>query len=382
MPLVLGVPRETAPGETRVATTPDAVQRLKKKGVTVRVESGAGATAGFPDAAYTNAGAEVVDRATVYQADVVAKVAAPDANERKLLRADGILISFLQSLDDLDTVQAIAKTGVTAMAMEMVPRITRAQKMDALSAMSTVAGYKAVLLAADTLPKFFPLLTTAAGTLRPAKVFIIGAGVAGLQALATARRLGAITFGYDIRTAAAEQVESVGAEFVTLTLPSDDAEDAGGYAKALGQSEAEQQIALMAEEVAKYDVVITTALIPGRPAPLLLNEDAVRNMPEGSVIIDLAAPNGGNCALTQPDEAVHAHGTTILGPTNLVASMPLHASQMYARTVMAMVLDFLTDEGTFRRDFEDEVFVGACVTHEGAVVHERVKGKLDVGSEK
>ncbi|MEO1075690.1 MAG: Re/Si-specific NAD(P)(+) transhydrogenase subunit alpha [Bacteroidota bacterium] len=382
MPLVLGVPRETAPGETRVATTPDAVQRLKKKGVTVRVESGAGATAGFPDAAYTNAGAEVVDHATVYQADVVAKVAAPDANERKLLRTDGLLISFLRPLDDLDTVQAIAETGVTAMAMEMVPRITRAQKMDALSAMSTVAGYKAVLLAADTLPKFFPLLTTAAGTLRPAKVFVIGAGVAGLQALATARRLGAITFGYDIRTAAAEQVESVGAEFVTLTLPSDDAEDAGGYAKALGKSEAEQQIALMAEEVAKYDVVITTALIPGRPAPLLLNEDAVRNMPEGSVIIDLAAPNGGNCALTQPDEVVHQHGTTILGPTNLVASMPLHASQMYARTVMAMVLDFLTDEGTFRRDFEDEVFVGTCVTHEGAVVHERVRSKLEVRSEK
>ena len=371
---LLGVPRETGPGETRVAITPDAVPRLTKAGHEVVVERGAGEAAYCPDADYEAQGARVGSRADALGADVVATVQPPE-DELDALRSGAAVVGFLQPLDRPELAQALASRGVTALSMELVPRITRAQKMDALSAMSTVAGYKAVLLAADLLPKFYPLLTTAAGTIRPAQVLVLGAGVAGLQALATARRLGAVTSAYDIRPAAREQVESVGAKFVELELDTSDAEDKGGYAKALAEDQAARQVELLARHVAKADVVISTALIPGRAAPVLITQEGVEGMQPGSVVVDLAAANGGNCAVTQPDERVLHGDVQVVGPTNLPATMPLHASQMYARTLSALVLEF-TDEGAFALDFDDEIAQGACVAHGGEVVHERVRGLL------
>ncbi len=379
MPTV-GVPRETAPGERRVAATPETAGRLAKAGYEVTVEAGAGAGAFFLDAEFEAAGARLGSRVDALGADVVLTV-SPPTDELDALRPGAVVVGFLRPLDDPALAQALAAQGVTALAMELVPRTSRAQKMDALSAMSNIAGYKAVLLAADRLPKFFPLLTTAAGTVRPAQVLILGAGVAGLQALATARRLGAVTSAYDIRPAAREQVESVGARFVELELDTAEAEDQGGYAKALKEDEQARQVELLARHVAKADVVITTALIPGRQAPVLITERGIAGMRPGSVIVDLAAANGGNTAITRADEAVEHAGVRVLGPTNLAAEMPRHASELYARTVMALVLEF-TAEGAFRPDFEDEIFQSACVTHDGAVVHERVRGKSEVGSQK
>ncbi len=374
MAVTIGVPRETAPGEHRVALTPDVADRLAKIGYTVVVERGAGASAYFPDADYEAAGVRLAGRDEALGADLVATVQPPEEELGKL-RSGATLVGFLQPLDRPGLSASLAAQGVTAFSMELVPRITRAQKMDALSAMSTVAGYKAVLLAADTLPKFYPLLTTAAGTIRPAQVLVLGAGVAGLQALATARRLGAVTSAYDVRPAAREQVESVGAKFVELELDTSDAEDRGGYAKALAEDQQARQVELLARHVAKADAVISTALIPGRAAPVLLTESGVEAMASGSVVIDLAAANGGNCALTRADERVVHAGVQVLGPTNLPASMPLHASQMYARTLAALVAEF-TAEGAFAPDFADEIVQGACVAHGGAVVHERVRGLL------
>jgi len=371
---VIGIPRETAPGESRVALTPDMVGRLAKSGYDFVVERGAGASAYLPDADYEAAGATMGDRDKALGADLVATVMPPE-DEFDKLRSGAVVIGFMQPLDRPELAAALAERGVTALSMEMVPRITRAQKMDALSAMSTVAGYKAALVAADLLPKFYPLLTTAAGTIRPAQVLVLGAGVAGLQALATARRLGAVTSAYDIRPAAREQVESVGAKFVELELDTSDAEDKGGYAKALGKNDQARQVELLARYVAKADVVISTALIPGRPAPVLITETGVEGMQPGSVILDLAAANGGNCAVTKADERVVHGGVQVFGPTNLPATMPLHASQMYARTLGALVTEF-TDEGAFSPDFDDEILQGACVTHSGEVVHERVRGLL------
>ena len=375
MPFTVGVPRETAPGETRVALTPDVVQRLARKGATVVVERGAGEAAAFPDADYAAAGAAVVDRAAALGADLVATVQGLDDDALGGLRRGALVVGLLRPLDDPAAADRLARAGATAVAMELVPRITRAQKMDALSAMSSVAGYKAALLAADALPRFFPLLTTAAGTVKPARVLVLGAGVAGLQALATARRLGAVTAAYDVRAAAREQVESVGARFVELALETGDAEDRRGYAKALAEEQQARQVALLAEHVAAHDVVISTALIPGRPAPRLIEREGVEAMKPGSVIVDLAAANGGNCALTQPDARVVHAGVQILGPTNLPAGMPTHASQMYARTVAAFILDYLTEDG-FRLDLDEEILREAVVTHGGAVVNERVKGKV------
>ncbi len=374
MAVTIGVPRETVPGERRVALSPDMVARLKKEGYDLIVERGAGETAYFPDADYEAQGARLVSRDEVLGADVVVTVQPPE-DDLHALRSGATLVGFLQPLDRPDLSQSLAERGVTAFSMELVPRITRAQKMDALSAMSTVAGYKAVLLAADTLPKFFPLLTTAAGPIRPAQVLVLGAGVAGLQALATARRLGAVTSAYDVRPAAREQVESVGAKFVELELDTSDAEDKGGYAKALAEDQQARQVELLARHVAKADVVISTALIPGRAAPVLITQSGVEGMQSGSVIIDLAAANGGNCALTRADEPVRHGGVQILGPTNIAAAMPLHASQMYARTVTALLTEFTTD-GVFTPDFDDEIVQGACVTHGGKVIHERVRGML------
>jgi NAD(P) transhydrogenase subunit alpha len=370
MPTLIGVPRETARGERRVALVPEVVARLVAQGFEVVVESGAGAGAFHDDDAYREAGARVGDRAAALGADVVACVAAPEDVEH--LRPGGALVGMLRPLDDREGMERLARTGVMAIALEMVPRITRAQKMDALSAMATVAGYRAVLLAAEALPRFFPLLTTAAGTVRPARVLVLGAGVAGLQAIATARRLGAQVSAYDVRAAAAEEARSLGAKFVELALDTAAAEGTGGYAAALDEERQRRQVELLGEHVAASDVVICTALIPGRRAPLLVSAEAVHAMPPGSVVVDLAAPNGGNCALTRPGEGVQAGGARVLGPLNLPAEMPMHASQMYARTVAALVTDF-TRDGRFDPDPEDEIFRAACITRGGEVVHERVR---------
>jgi NAD(P) transhydrogenase subunit alpha len=375
MPLTIGVPTETAPGERRAALVPDAVARLAKEGAEVIVQSGAGAEAYLADAVYEAAGARIGTRADAWAADIVARVQGPAAEDLPLLGAGRTLIGFLRPLDDPRGMAALAQTGVTALAMELVPRTTRAQKMDALSAMAAIAGYRAVLVAAETLPKFFPLLTTAAGTIRPAKVLVLGAGVAGLQAIATARRLGAVVSAYDVRAAAAEEARSLGATFVQLDLDTAGAEGGGGYAAALDEERQRRQVELLGEHVAASDVVISTALIPGRRAPLLVSEEAVRRMEPGSVVVDLAAPNGGNCALTQPGQTVDFDGVRVLGPLNLPAEMPLNASQMYARTLSAMILEWLKD-GAFAPPADDDIFRSACVARDGEVVNERVRAML------
>lgn len=373
MPLTLGVPRETAPGEQRVSIVPDVAARLAQAGFEVRVERGAGEGAFHPDADYEAQGARIVSRADALAADVVAVVQTPD--DLAALRRGSVLVGFLSPLDQPQTALALAAQGVTTLAMELVPRISRAQKLDALSAMSSIAGYKAVLMAADALPRYFPLLTTAAGTVKPAQVLVLGAGVAGLQAIATARRLGARVAAFDIRAAVREEIESLGAQFVDLEVEKQSAAETGGYAQAQAEDAQRRQADQLAPHVGRADVVITTALIPGRPAPLLITEEAVAAMPPGSVIVDLAAANGGNCALTVPGETVVRNGVTIIGHTNLPALVPAHASQLYARTVAALVLDF-TKDGQFTPDFNDEVFRGVCLTHEGEVVNQRVRALL------
>ena len=372
--LLVGVPRETAPGETRVAATPDTVKRLARKSVDVAVERGAGETAFFSDDAYAAAGARIVDRAEALAADVVATVRGlPDASG---VRRCAVVIGLLRPLDDPAALAPLVSSGATVIAMELVPRTTLAQSMDALSAMSSVAGYRGVLLAAERLPQFFPLLTTAAGTLRPARVLVLGAGVAGLQALATARRLGAITSAYDVRAAAREQVESVGATFVVLDTAAADAETAGGYARALTDAEQAAQTAALERHIAEANVLITTALIPGRAAPRLVTAAGVAAMAPGSVIVDLAAPGGGNVEGTVPGETVvTAGGVSILAPLDLATGMPRHASEMYARTVEALVSAYARD-GAFALDLSDEILAGAVVATGGRVVNARVAALL------
>ena len=373
--MTLGVIRETLPGERRVALVPQTVSVLRKKGLEVLVESSAGVRAGFSNEAYEQVGARIVAEDVAWQADIVVSVSPLPKENIERLRPGTVLVGFMRPLDEPVRVQWLAGHSITGLALELVPRISRAQKMDALSAMASLAGYKAVLVAANTLPRFFPLLTTAAGTVRPATATILGAGVAGLQAIATARRLGARVWGYDIREAAREEVKSLGAQFVELDLELDDMQDEGGYAKALMAAKAEQQTHLLVPHLAKSDVVITTAQIPGRRAPLLVDEEAVQAMKPGSVIVDLAASTGGNCIWTEPDKTVIRENVHIYGPTNLPATMPDHASFLYARTVTAMIAEFV-QEGVFTPDFEDEVFNGACVCHNGIVVHERVSSLL------
>lgn len=376
MALSIGVAAEQAEGEQRVAFVPEVAQRLARADIEVRVERGAGARAFHTEADYVAAGAHVVSREEALAADVVVAVQA-DALEPAALREGQVLVGLMQPLDRPERVRVFAEHGVTTLAMELVPRISRAQKMDALSAMSSLAGYRAVLKAALALPKFFPLLTTAAGTIRPADVLVLGAGVAGLQAIATARRLGARVKGYDIREAVREEVQSLGAKFVELDLEVE-GEGEGGYARALMEEKAKQQTKLLVPFIGEADVVVTTALIPGRPAPMLVTDEALQAMDPGSVVVDLAAPNGGNCAATEPGQTVTAHGVQVVGPLNLPAEMPVHASQLYARTVLALLEAFI-DEGAFHPNFEDEVFAGACVTHDGEVVHERVRQALGAG---
>jgi NAD(P) transhydrogenase subunit alpha len=351
----IGVPKETVPGERRVALVPDAVQKLVQKHHEVVVETGAGAEASAPDADYEATGATIGDP---FGAEVVVAVHRPDEGR---LRDGHVLVGLLQPLSEPEAMERLAARGVTAFALESIPRITRAQPMDALSSQATVAGYKAVLLAAERLPRFLPMLTTAAGTVRPAKVLVLGAGVAGLQAIATARRLGAQTFGFDVRPVVREQVESLGASFLDLGIVGEETE--GGYARELTAEEQERQQAELERRLPEFDVVITTALIPGRPAPLLIPEAAVEAMQPGSVIVDLAADAGGNCELTEQGTDCVRHGVTILGPSNLPASMPVDASRLYSRNVSAL-LEHLAPEGRLELDFEDEITAAACVTRQ------------------
>ncbi len=367
----VGVPREATPGERRVALVPDSVTKLVEAGVEVVVETGAGAAASFRDAAYEAAGAHVAanDEALYGDADLVAKVQKPAAEEIERLREGTVLVSFLQPLVDAEVARALAERGVTSFAMDSMPRITRAQPMDALSSQSTVAGYKAVLLAAATLGKFFPMLTTAAGTIAPARLLVLGAGVAGLQAIATARRLGAVVSAFDVRPVVKEQVESLGASFLELDV--EGAEGTGGYAVALAEDAEERERELIGRHVQESDAVVSTALIPGKRAPLLITEDAVLGMRPGSVIVDLAAEAGGNCAVTEPGETVVRDGVTVIGETNLPSTMPVHASQMYSRNVLTFLLHLLRD-GELVVDLEDEITRETCVTYEGRVLKEPV----------
>jgi NAD(P) transhydrogenase subunit alpha len=390
----IGVPKESFPTERRVAIVPAVLPALKKLGIEVIVERGAGDAAGFPDASYTAAGASLGSRAEVFQSDIIAEVRAPGANpaagasDVALMRRDQVVIGFAEPLTAAEAARAVAERGATLIAMELVPRITRAQSMDALSSMATVAGYKAVLLAAAALPRMFPMLNTAAGTVAAARVFVIGAGVAGLQAIATAKRLGARVEAYDVRPAVKEQIQSLGARFVEMPIEAGDAQDAGGYAKAQDEAFYRRQRELMQKTVAATDVVIATAAIPGKKAPVLLTADMVAGMPPGSVIVDLAASTGGNCELTQPDATVEHHGVTIIGPTNLPATVPYHASQMYARNVVTLVQHLVQREkgpdgkatGAPRLilDLTDEITREIVVTKGGEVVHPRVRQPLGV----
>lgn len=374
--MTLGTVQVSIPGERRVALVPPVVSALSKKGLEVLIESNAGREAGIHDDAFREAGARIVQETEAWESDILALVAPPTDEEIARLASGTVVFGFMQPLDVPARIARLADQGVTALAMELVPRISRAQKMDALSAMASLAGYKATLIAANRLPRFFPLLTTAAGTVRPANVTILGAGVAGLQAIATARRLGARVWGYDIREAAREEVKSLGAQFVELDLEMDDMQDEGGYAKALMAAKAEQQVELLVPHLAKSDVVITTALIPGRKAPTLVSEAAIKAMKPGSIVVDLAAATGGNCVLTEPDRVTTHHGVQIIGYTNLPSTVPADASFLYARTISAMIGEFVKD-GVFETNFEDEIFKAACVCHEGQVVHDRVRNLID-----
>lgn len=382
----VAVPREIVANERRVALTPEATAGLVKGGLEVVIERAAGEGAAYADEAYTQAGASIAaDAAALYgQADVVLKVQRPVENgavgrhEVDLLREGSVLVSFLDALAQPDLVRRLAARRITAFGMEGVPRISRAQKMDALSSQANISGYRAALIAAQALPKFFPMFMTAAGTVFAARVLVIGAGVAGLQAIATARRLGAQVWGYDVRPVVKEQVESLGAKFLAFDLGLADAEDTGGYAKALSADASRKQQAMLAEKTKEFDAVITTALVPGRPAPRLITKETVAGMRPGSVIVDLAAETGGNCELTQADTVVVAHGVAIHGPTNLPATMPVHASQLYARNVTELLNSFVKDRA-LALDFGDEVVSGSCVTHAGEVVSEAVKATLGAG---
>lgn len=367
----IGVARETAEGERRVALVPDVVRKLGAvEGRRVLVERGAGAGAVIPDGAFEQAGAQLVDTAAeALAADVVLKVAAPSLEEIGALGPRTTLIGFLAPLTNTDGVRALARAGVTSFAVEAVPRISRAQSMDALSSQANIAGYRAALIAAQELGRYFPMLMTAAGTIRPATVLVLGAGVAGLQAIATARRLGAVVQGFDVRSAVKEQVQSLGATFLEFDLGGD-LEGQGGYARELTAEQQARQQELMAEAIGKVDVVITTALVPGRRAPVLVTEEAVALMKPGSVIVDLAGEQGGNCALSEPGRTVLRHDVKICAPLNVPSSMAEHASQLYARNLQELLALMTGEDGELSLDFDDEVIAGACITRGGEIVHE------------
>ena len=378
--MIVGVPREIFPGERRVALVPSSIPTLAKGGLEIIVEAGAGAQAGYPDAEYAAKGGKIIpERRDLFAAaEIVVQVLCYGSNDRTgqadvpLFHSGQVLIGFLRPLGALGALQEIAAKGVISLAVELMPRSTRAQSMDPLSSMGTICGYKAVLIAADTVPRIFPMLTTAAGTITPARVLVIGAGVAGLQAIATARRLGAVTSAYDLRPAAKEQVQSLGGRFVELPIEAKDAEDARGYAKAQDESFYQRQRELLGKVVAESDVVITAAVVPGKKPPLLVTADMVKRMAPGSVIVDLAAERGGNCELTRPGEEVVEHGVTIIGRLNLASSVPYHASQMYARNIAAFLLHLVKD-GKLRLDTSDEIVRETLLTQGGEVVNKRVQ---------
>ncbi len=383
-----GVPKETFERERRVALVPADIAMLQKAGLSVVVERGAGAAAGYPDEAYAEKGAELVDsRAALFaSADMLLQVRAGGAHpaafasDAALLRPGQVVISFLEPLWEPNLMAELADKGVTALSMELMPRISRAQSMDALSAQGNIAGYRAVLLAAATAPRMFPMLMTAAGTISPARVFVIGAGVAGLQAIATAKRLGARVEAYDVRPVVKDQVESVGGTFVELPLETGTAEGSGGYAQAMDEAFYQRQRAFMGEVAARSDVLITTAAIPGRRSPLLLTREGVEGMQPASVVVDMAAERGGNCEVTRPDETVVVNGVIVLGPTDLPSTVAYHASQTYSRTVATFVRHLVKD-GELVLDTEDEITRDTLVTHDGKVVHARVKGLLEPASQ-
>lgn len=373
----VAIPKEIVANERRVALVPQAVGRLTGAGAEVLVEAGAGASAHYSDAQYEEAGARIVSGAAELfsSADIVVKVQGPVMNEAAgkhevdLLSPGTTLISFLYALNNAELVKRLVEAKVTSFSMDAMPRIARAQSMDALSSQATISGYKSVLIAASTLGKMMPMMITAAGTLPPARGLVLGAGVAGLQAIGTARRLGAVLEAFDVRPAVKEQVESLGAKFVELELETGEVEDTGGYAKELSEETHRREQELLAERVSVADFVISTAAVPGRPAPVLVTEDMVKQMRGGSVIVDLAAESGGNCELTKAGEEVVAHDVTIHGPVNLPSSMPVHASEMYSRNI-ATLLNHLTKEGQLQLDFEDSITGGCCITHEGSILHE------------
>jgi len=378
--MIVGVPRESFPGERRVALVPAAIPNLTKAGLEVMVEAGAGAGAGYPDADYATKGAKIAaDRAEVFRAaDIVTQILCYGSNDKTgkadvpLFRNGQVLIGFLRPLGSIETIREIAAKGVTSFSVELMPRTTRAQSMDVLSSMATICGYKAVVLAADTSPRIFPMLTTAAGTITPGRVFVIGAGVAGLQAIATARRLGAVASAYDLRPAAKEQVHSLGGRFVELPIEAKDAEDARGYARAQDESFYKRQRELLGKVVAESDVVISAAVIPGKKPPILVTKEMVASMAPGSVIVDLAGERGGNCELTRPGEIVVEYGVTIIGWFNLASTVPYHASQMYARNVSAFLLHLVKD-GKLQLNMDDEIVRETMLTRGGEVVNARVR---------
>ena len=382
MGIVVGVVAEISPGERRVAIVPSALSVLNKTGVEFVMEAGAGVRAGFPDSEYAEKGVRIATREEVFAAaEVILQVRGLGANpetgaaDLALFRRGQTAIGFGEPLTALDAARQLAAAGVNFLSMELMPRITRAQSMDALSSMATIAGYKAVLIAADSLPRIFPMLMTAAGTLTPARVLVIGAGVAGLQAIATARRLGAVVSGYDIRTAVKEQIESLGARFVVLDMGDAGAEDKGGYAKAMGEEFYRRQRELLGAVLAQQHVVITTAAVPGKKAPILITAEMAARMAPGSVIVDIAAERGGNCELTRPGETVESGGVSIIGPLNLPSTIPYHASQMYARNI-ATFLKYLIKDGKLNLDREDEIVRETLVTYAGEVAHAKVRELL------
>jgi H+-translocating NAD(P) transhydrogenase subunit alpha len=383
--VIIGVPKESYPGERRVALVPMVIPNLAKAGFEIVVQAGAGVEAGYPDALFIEKGAKILpDRAAVFaQADILIQVLCYGSNDitgkadLPLFRHGQVLIGFLRPLGTLEVIQQIAQTGVTSFSVELMPRSTRAQSMDALSSMGTICGYKAVLMAADTLPRLFPMLTTAAGTITPARVLVIGAGVAGLQAIATARRLGAVISAYDMRPAAKEQVQSLGGRFVELPIEAKDAQDARGYGTAQDESFYARQRELLARVIAESDVVITTAVVPGKKAPVLITADMVKGMAPGSVILDLASERGGNCELTQSGKIVVEHDVTIIGRINIATEVPYHASQMYARNVTAFLLHLVKD-GKLQFDLQDEITRETLVTRDGEIVNQRVREFLSL----
>lgn len=374
--MIVGVPKETAPGERRVSLVPDFISRLKD--VTVYVETGAGDASGFPDDAYKGVGATVIEDAkSLYsKVEVVLKVQPPSIAECELFKNESSLISFVYPLANLNVIRKLITRKMTVFAMDLMPRISRAQSMDALSSQATVAGYKAVVLAADSLPKLFPMLMTAAGTIPPARVFVIGAGVAGLQAIAVARRLGAVVEAYDVRPVVKEQVASLGAKFVEIPVEAKDAQDAGGYAKAQSADFNTKQQQFLAERAKASDVVVTTALIPGQRAPILVSEDAVKGMRFGSVIVDLAAEQGGNCALTEPGKTVVKNGVTIHGPLNLPSTMAQQSSQLYAKNISTFLAALLKN-GSLNIDLKDDLIRGALVLQKGETIHQGTKAAIE-----